>query len=752
MDIRRVYLDKEEENFCSSSLSNIGDFTYLHSYQNTNKYAGDEARGISFDQSGTKMYIGYSSGIDEYNLSDWDITTSILNNSKDLSNYPNLIGERLLSLAINESGSVLYIGGDTKTLNDYNVIAIIPFDIPWDTSSLLLDNSEYYIIGSGEDIKPYGVSVSRPSDNVISFCSPLSGHYTIYESIGFDQDETKTIFNNQASGIYDTFFHRKNNKNYILQKDFSDIYIAQYLYRNGWQQFIEKSGYFDLTIPQSGNIGDIENFYIDPYGENLYLLSTSGIVHQYISSGLHWYGTFDSGNTLENLFDRPKAGNLSVADYIDEGPVFPDYNSYWTSVDSGIALFQIYTEIPFIKNVSGISLEVSYNTLNSGMYIKNFQLYTNTLTSEKTLAVARGEIYDFSSINTFPSGVGTETFPLTVLTDYYFNTEGNINNNYISFELYSPESGNQITSLNLLYSGEIMPATGTGFFPLYMNCENNSIENIDLFIDGPHTYNSGLDLYIHNSYVNSGLDLFIQGHLQESGFVPLYTLAGTYFDNTDLFIHGNESLNSGLDLFLHGHETVSSSIPLYLFGHGQDSGIFPLYTIGQIPSSSNNTVSLYTRSTTNSELFNTVPLYIGIEGNPEPKYNLNLYLMGQLEGIETSTMPLYIYQDNVSTNNVDLFIQNNWVLSSGEIDLFIQGPSGTDGAIPRSGGMNLFIARDYEGTSETVPLYILGPYEKAEEFNMTIIGGNSGLLESINIYMHGAQPVNKTVKLFTKGL
>jgi len=742
MPERRVYLDKYKINYAANSLADISTFEYTNMYHDVSRFnSNNTAVGLSFSPSGNKMYIGgLNKNLYEYNLTPGDITTSQRHQSTSFSGP--FFDDKFTALAIHSSGDVIFFatyGGLDTGLNDtLGSGHLLRYSMSnWDISTLDTAQNAAGNWPSGDFLGGISINdrllgdlsyihdsgIARETFAIYNFSFPYS--YSSYETLSFGDP-------------VDTFSHNIGKRSYAMYSSGS-YFIDQYEWHPNYEPKFESR--LQINPPISG-IGTnlLNNFFIDEYGENLYILGYSGVVYQYQpNTESYWRGTDDNGSTLYDLFIQNKSGDLSVSDYVDESII--NSGDRWQSVASGNSYFFASTEIPYVHNISGIKLEVDHYTTNCSIDV---EVFCHDTYDEGIELLASG---------TYPlSGLGLSTFDLNFIYSSGFELGGSLMPLYLSFDLYSPASGNHINALNLLMLGDFLSATGIDSVPLYISGGNNVNNNLDLFIDGPHPDSGYIDLFLANTFVNSGLDLFIQGHDTVSSSIPLYTLAGVSFNDVDLFLHGHDTINSGLDLYLGGHEVSNSSTTLYIGGTGTESGILPLYTIGQIPESSNSNIPLYMWATTNSGIFNTFPLHIGSEGNPDPQYNLNLYLLGQEFDSGNASLPLYIYNYNSSASGLDLFIQNDYAISSGYVPLFITTPSGAEGHIPTSGSMNLFIARDYGGIDASIPLYIYGPNGADSGISLVIEGGNSGLNETLDLYLYGAQPTNKTIQLFTKGL
>lgn len=750
MPVRRVYLDKTQENFCSNSLANINDFQYNQTYNNYDRYKDSLSRGLFFDDSGTRMYIGmYSSGIiDQYDLSiPWDINSATLNYSLPLSGHHNGHICNILSFIIVNNGSDLYYGDNVSGLLGINYITRGTLASSWD-----LDTFTYGGASATSFTELYGFSQEYPYQNSLTslFASPSQSTYSA--SYLFSPDGAGPSILN----AYGTFSHRLNSKVYILtnKDEFFDNEVIIYQYYknivNSYSVLPISSGYFTPSISNSGNVGHMESMFVDPYGENLYILSTSGLVHQYISSGLHWYGSSDSGINIQNLFYLPKYDSNSISDYIDEGTTINDKSNFFISVDSGLSTFSLKTEIPFVKNVSDIYFDVGYESIVSGMKISDILVTMSNVKSAYT-PVNSGYYLNNSGIN---------NINLNIFNNSVFNSIGNSSGLTIMFDLFSPASGNKITSLNLSILGDYYPATGINDFPLYINAEPTN-RSLDLFLGNYHL-ESDIDLFIHGyTNISGTIPLFTEGSIELNDNIPLY-ISGNPVNNNiplyipgafsaehvDLYIYGHDTENSGLSLSIHGHELISGDFPLYIQGVVTQTDSLNLYLdAGELTPDSSN-FPLFMWATNNSGLYSTFPLSIGSDTSPDPTHNLNLFLGNNSTADLYGSMPLYLYNDNSSIKDLDLFIANYYTNISGSIPLYLFTENYGSGRAE----LPLFIARDSESLAGVVPLFLSTTETINEDIDLFIEGSNSGINDSVNLYISGIDPIDLTMKLFTKGI
>lgn len=307
----------------------------------------------------------------------------------------------------------------------------------------------------------------------------------------------------------------------------------------------------------------------------------------------------------------------------------------------------------------------------------------------------------------------------------------------------------------------------SGNIPLYMKSFTTQSGNCDFFTNGLTTTNNNftlftygnsstsgsIPLYTNASIANNGnCDLFTNGFTTYNDNVPLYTVSvGTLNNTTNLYIFNSLTNNSGLTLYEYGIDTGSGVIPLYLncvniinsgvplYTLGPitlSSGVMNLYTLGPNSHSSSGNFSFFIWSATNSGLFSNIPLSLGYTTvTPDPNYALDLYLQGPRNAVTLSSMNLFLNQDTNISKNFDLFLSNNYIANSGNINFVIFTQSGTDGAIPIYNNIPLYIARNSEGIDTRLSLFTK----------------SDGINDTVNLYMSGANPSNNFINLFSSG-
>ena len=219
------------------------------------------------------------------------------------------------------------------------------------------------------------------------------------------------------------------------------------------------------------------------------------------------------------------------------------------------------------------------------------------------------------------------------------------------------------------------------------------------------------------------------------------------------------SANSGvlqfidLDIALSGSNTFNY---FSLFIHGISSGTanMNLFVKGQTPSSGTSHFDMYTFATSAgvSGQYSALPLVVGFRnGTPDPRFSLPLYLNNSDVNHSVSSLNLFLRNDNSQTGQINLFVQNNFSTFNSGINLYTASPSGTEGAVPYSGQLNLYIGRNTEGlyggvpmfvkvnesSNYTIPLYIKGANYSTSGINLYQKAIDSGTTNNVNLYTRG---------------
>ena len=270
------------------------------------------------------------------------------------------------------------------------------------------------------------------------------------------------------------------------------------------------------------------------------------------------------------------------------------------------------------------------------------------------------------------------------------------------------------------------------------------------------------------------IPLFILGCDIASGLIPLY-IAGTeptgVFGTIPLFISGHED-NDSIPLFIHGRTSDSGNIPLFIEAAFSDSGNIPLFIHGHdtIPTGvddistqmplfikakdgilDSGIMDLFLFSTENSGIRKNTTLFI--DGTTTFSAEMPLFIQGEPQLFDTSSnMPLFIHVDGPSgiSDELSLYLHNNAQVSSGNMDLFIMSPSGTEGAVPVSGNMPLFINRLINSTAHRFTMFIAGPSGIDNNIPLFIESGRDN--NSLDLFIQAPPAsVDKSIETYIHG-
>lgn len=259
---------------------------------------------------------------------------------------------------------------------------------------------------------------------------------------------------------------------------------------------------------------------------------------------------------------------------------------------------------------------------------------------------------------------------------------------------------------------------------------------LTLYVSGQQVTRDGIDLFVQNSFIENSLDLYIQGHSPEASGCDLYITGGFRFDSTTLYIGGMDYANDNTTLFIEG-STVRGSMPMYIYS--------------QPPSEMSGDIPLSIWATEHSGVSKGMSLFIGENAPSGTKTNgMNLYILGPQSERLTASMNMFLRRDAYGENSsVTLYCHNEYTDISGEVTLFMSAPSGTLGAVPVSGQMNLFIARN-EGIEGGLDLSISGPLSNENGIPM-FIDGSPADYATIPLSVDGIGVNRETLKLYING-
>ena len=261
--------------------------------------------------------------------------------------------------------------------------------------------------------------------------------------------------------------------------------------------------------------------------------------------------------------------------------------------------------------------------------------------------------------------------------------------------------------------------------------------------------NDSTTLYIPGQTDYDEIPLYLHVWNPDSGQIPLWIGGAFVQDDITLYLRGLSSGEMDIDLYAGGHITTSGNTTLYIRGFDVASGELPLFIDGWGEEVTDE-ISLHTKA----------GLVGG--GGANPTY-ISLYMLADPTN---ETVPLYTAgpPSEVTTTNMSLFIRRAYEWDDGDISLFIndtltwsgiplfmQGPSGTDGAIPYSGEMYLYISRESEGVDYSMPLYVSGPDPDSGNATLFIEGGPSLHGDITLVIPNAIEEVTDDITLYTHG-
>lgn len=315
-------------------------------------------------------------------------------------------------------------------------------------------------------------------------------------------------------------------------------------------------------------------------------------------------------------------------------------------------------------SILSLSMDVEYTGTNpSGFYLCPY-VVNNNQTIFSPVGVNDG-------VRILPeSGVHNITFSSPILNDI------------------TPRSA--LLMLDVVSKATYMPYSG-GDFTIY----SKSLTASPLFENDPTAINKILNLHTVSTKGVSG--------------------------NVDLIVYSPKVSNT-VNLFLHAdYQAIYKSADMYISGLPMSIGRLNLVTTSRVDNASGQ-VNFVTYSTTNSGLFNTVPLITTSDGSQS---SMNMYVkVDDIVSAYSGSLNLFIGEENRVYNNVPLTVYNE----AGEItstqQLYIQGNGLYDGAGVKYGAMNLFIARDSEATDGHVMMVVASTEETVNSVDMIVQAAN----------------------------
>lgn len=394
-----------------------------------------------------------------------------------------------------------------------------------------------------------------------------------------------------------------------------------------------------------------------------------------------------------------------------------------------------------------------------------FAMWSGVLREPDILALASG----FS-----PDMVNPDALILyTPLDDSPFLYDGSVGDGYSYFDKinkptsYSPDINSFNSTSVYNPSGHPAMMRSPGIQNTYSVLGQDS--TLNLFLQCTEVGSGNLDMFIPGAVHMSGdFSLFTWGHMfcatsgeEETnayniGFDTGFRRAITFNNSPPFHIIGHvpETYEDELELYLEARQIHASSVPLFVHGIFSDTETMNLYLKSHTGVEASGTQSMFIWSAANSGIFKALELVI--TASNEPTGFMNLAMRGPFHQDGSASMNLFLkrYEDanGVAQINdtVPLFMSNNYVLYSSSVDLFMNAPSGTDGAVPWTGSMNLFINRYSNSQDGNLPLSLFGP--SGYEENVTLyLEGMPNIHEAIDMIISGATQNTNNITLYTHG-
>lgn len=464
------------------------------------------------------------------------------------------------------------------------------------------------------------------------------------------------------------------------------------------------------------------------------LLPQSGLISR-VGSNLQG----QDGSPLTNT-----TGIGSPANYVKNGITSPNDTTYWSNTGPGSFVNGFYVGVDKLSvNPSGLTFKFRGSNTIGTLTLRDFEVWLRkehnpSLASDiqvasglSTISVSTGAVSNYSSNlriieanrTAFESGIPNLYMCMSGIISMSAGASGVLNFHEMEVEL----------------SGNLSFSSLTGSSDLYIQGSMNSSGNTDLYTTSYITTSGSTDLSIFGLGQSSGnLDLYIAGPIESSG-------------NPNLYISGYSESSGNSDLYILGSAVNSGSLDLFLTGILSSSGSMNLFMNGPIGIPfSGHYVPLSIWSEANSGVFGQVPLTIYNTNTFTPQNAMNMVLEAVGYQTQTGSMNLILSSESRITNQFDLYLCNNYTLSSGWTPLYITTPSGTEGSVPLSGIMNLVMWRDYNSIADWTPLVLSNGGSGNDNIPLYIYGNTVGA-SSVPMYMFGVGPMNKSAELYTHG-
>ncbi len=303
----------------------------------------------------------------------------------------------------------------------------------------------------------------------------------------------------------------------------------------------------------------------------------------------------------------------------------------------------------------------------------------------------------------------------------------------------------KLHNAEIIVSGEPAPKNKT--LQLFLQNYESEPTGIPLVTFGKASDSGYLDFYMHanqTSYMNmvmvgkssapsgqSYLDFFLDAE------VPLDA-----FGFQNFYLTNNSGGSGGINLYMYGrglgstgYEDYNNSIHFHTYAiSGETSGSLDFNIIGGTAShiplyincstiDSSGQVPFHMSSFSNSGIYGVYTM--NLEGSNLKDAELNLYVGNSLNEEQTDNINLFMGGAYPTyTHNIDFTLKNTSSGFSGLVPLHIIG-----GPTDTSGNLSMYIARDYETTSNF--------------FNMLI--SNSGYTNNLDMYLAGANKASTNI-------
>ena len=570
------------------------------------------------------------------------------------------------------------------------------------------------------------------------------------------------------SGLYEYIDEGSpgNGTDYITFKDdaFNFPYITNGLSRISWSgtlslvpEYAEIKLRYSLNNQVYHNIKHLglisfvrksNNAYIDKYFTEETITGTNGS-----------YSTVDTNRTITNI-----SSDLITNDY-KFSITFNEPNDIFTLTDFNIDYIQLM--------VSGESL-FSHND-DVSLFVQTPESITN-LPTGLLLFESGGGVNADSLLLSMIGGVTTGDMNLTIagttfnssgLVDLYINGSSG-GGESSTLDLYTFGSYNDNSNMNLYvhglgleqHSGEVDLFLAENHISGEMNLFLKGIdwnfidrEGLDLHVSGatdPQTFND-VELFMSGSASDWYMNLSVGGSDSFNDSLMVSVLGGVS-NNVDLSVYGLGPINNSANLSVISYLNDSGEFPTYVYG-GMSSDM-PLY-INAVPAgTSNSDVDIFMLGTDEDGIFGTLDLFV--EGNNSPSGVMNLTIPGEATYTSTKYMNLFTQAPGnldgsiTTAGYLDFALRNDWSSSNSGLSLFLPTASGTEGAVPVNGSMNMYIGRDSESLSHNLPMALYGPSGENNLVNL-FLEGLPNYRDSLEFSISGIEQKTDNIRLYLNG-